>query len=401
MTTIKTKWFSSAMAGAPVLSGSVGAMINMLDACLKDGFNLTTLTSLVIASNVATATKAGHGYIVNQVLELAGITGACAALNGNVRVTSVTTGTFNFSTVGLSDQTATGTITAKTASAGWEKQFSGTNLAVYRSQDVLTSRQCMRIDDTVGQYSTVRGAESYTDISTEVNGFSTRYFKKSNATDANARPWLVIADNNCMYLGVQWANTGAYDFYSFGNFTSYVTGDVGNFRLAALGSSAPASIGVASQLSDACGSYSYAASECSRSYAQINATTSLWQMSMSGAQFSMGGAVGTWSLSGIHSQNNGGTYAYDVDKWVTPALTDNGYHFSPVLLVELAAGGRMLRGVSRGLLHVLENLPVASGYSIISNVENISGGMVLMARSAGQVGTSGVPTVIAFSLGEW
>ena len=84
MPTVKTKWFASTMAGAPALSGSVGAMISVLDACLKDGFNLLTLDSLVVASNVATGTKTSHGYIVNQVVLISGA--SPAGLNGSTSV---------------------------------------------------------------------------------------------------------------------------------------------------------------------------------------------------------------------------------------------------------------------------------------------------------------------------
>ena len=199
------------MAGAPALSGTVGAMIAVLDACLKNGFNLTTLTSLVIASNVAKATKAGHGYIVNQALDVEGITGACAEINGQVRVASVTTDTFTFAAGGISDQTATGTITCKASPAGWVKPFSATNLGVYRSGNGLSSLQCIKVDDTVGQYSSVTGAEDYTDISTAVSAFGTNYFKKSSTTDATARPWVLVADDKTVYLGVAWNSGAAYD----------------------------------------------------------------------------------------------------------------------------------------------------------------------------------------------
>jgi len=49
-------YFDSTMTGAPALSGTAGTLIGLLDACLQDGFGGVTLDSLVVASNVATAT---------------------------------------------------------------------------------------------------------------------------------------------------------------------------------------------------------------------------------------------------------------------------------------------------------------------------------------------------------
>lgn len=404
MATINTKWLTSAMAGAPVLSGSAGAMISVLDACLKDGFNLLTLDSLVIASNVATGTKASHGYLVNQVITLSGITGACAALNGDVRIASVTANTFTFATSGLSDQTASGTITAKTPACGWEKQFSGTNLAVYRSGNVLSTRIPIRVDDTVGQYSTVLMAEAFTDISTPVTPCSTQYFKKSNATDANARPWIVIADDKTFYIGVDWNNTSVYDFYSFGDFASFVTGDSFCCRLQGLIVANPTNRGEYSSMSNGYieDAGNVPVSVAPRSYAQTVGAAAIRQGSLVAVSMYSQSSY-AWALSGNHG------YAANVNQHsiASPSLADSGYHFVPVFLFEQPAAGRTLRGAARGLLHVVEYLPQASGYSILSGVENVNGALVMMVRSAGYVLSSGVSgfsfpaTTLGFALGNW
>lgn len=399
MATIKTKWFTSAMPGAPSIVGNIGGgLIAALTACLKDGFNLLTLDSLVIASNVATGTKASHGYLVNQVVTLAGITGACASLNGDVRVVSVTTNTFTFDTSGISNQTATGTITAKTGHCGWLVPFTGTNLAVFKSGDAMSSQLTIRVDDTTAQYSTVRGAEGYTDISTEVNYYSTQYMKRSNATDANARPWIIIADSKSAYVGIQWTNAGLYDFYHFGDFSSFVAGDAYNYRLQALALSNPSFLGQYSCVNDAVINPSYL-SYCPRSYAQIPGAQTLRQASMVGALLPSYSNTNIFALSG----NRGYQTTPGVDAFISPSLSDNGYHFFNVFLIETSTTYRFLRGEVRGLLHVVETLPVASGYSIISGVENISGGLILMAATAGSnaLVTVQAPAVCAFNLSDW
>lgn len=221
MATLPVKWFHSGMAGAPVLTGTIGAMIAVLDACLVNGFNLLTLTGLAVAANVATATKASHGFIVDQVVEIAGATPA--ALNGQWRVAAVTTNTFTFATTGISDQTATGTITAKTPGAGWEKQFSGTNLAAYRSTNTQSNKPVLRVDDTGNPAARVVGYESMTSIGAGAGPFPTEaimagggYWPKS--WNASVRPWVVVADRRMVFFFGDAASYGTS--VCFGEFTS-------------------------------------------------------------------------------------------------------------------------------------------------------------------------------------
>lgn len=402
MPTINTKWFTSAMAGAPAINGNIGGgLIGMLTACLKDGFNLLTLDSLVVAGNVATGTKNGHGFIVNQVVLIAGATPA--GLNGEWRVTSVTANTVMFDTTGISDQTATGTISIKAAPCGWLVPFTGTNLAVFKSGDATSTQLPVQIDDTTAQYSTIRGAENFTDISTEVNHYATQYMKRSNATDANARPWLIVADSKGVYVGIQWTNSGVYDFYHFGDFSSVVAGDGYCFRLQALLTSAPATIGEQSSVSDCNSSLCVAYGMFARAFTQISGGVASWQGSAASMGYGAPTQAWNWLLSGQHGYGatpNAGPYA-------APAVTDNGYHFCPVFCVENSAGGyQNIRGTARGLLHCLEYIPQANGYSILSGVENVAGGLVLMARSAGYVrgGVSSymsAASTLAFTLGDW
>jgi hypothetical protein len=73
-------------------------------------FKLVTLTSVVVASNVATATLTAHGFVVGDVVDVAG--GSLAYANGRVTITTVpTANTFTYAATGA-DATATGTITA-------------------------------------------------------------------------------------------------------------------------------------------------------------------------------------------------------------------------------------------------------------------------------------------------
>lgn len=388
------------MQGAPALSGTIGALLPVINACLVDGFNLLALDSLIVSGNVATGTKASHGYIVNQVVRIAGATPA--GLNGEWRVASVTSSTFTFATTGISDQAATGTITAKTPAAGWQKQFNDTNRAVYRSGNSGSTLCAIRVDDTTAQYATVLGAESYTDISTAVNSIGTHYFKKSNLTDANARPWMIVADDKTFYIGIQWNNNGSYDFYSAGDFATWVTGDAFNFRLQGALLSAPGAIGQYSSVNDASDFWSSNYSLCPRAYSQVLGAIASYQMSLAGALgLSTANAAQSycWAMSGVRGHNA----TLNVASYASPSLADNGYHFVPVYVMEIAGAGRILRGMVRGLLHVIENQPQASGYTILTGVENVGSSLVVMVKSNGHFSQSSAypATTIAFDLGNW
>lgn len=198
------KVFRNTDTGAPVLSSSAGTLIAVLDACLQDGYGNITLDSLVVASDVATATKStGHGFTmldnVGPVIRMAGATPA--GLNGDVRITVTSSTQFTFTTTGISDQTATGTITAKRAPAGFTKAFSGTNLAAYRSDDVTGTRLYLRVDDT-GNPAKTRGYEVMTDINTGTGDYPTvAQMENGVYTYKNySSTWTLISDGKLFYF---------------------------------------------------------------------------------------------------------------------------------------------------------------------------------------------------------
>lgn len=233
------KHLHSAMTGAPVLSGVAGTLIAVLDACLVNGFNLITLDSLVVSGEVLTGTKAGHGYVVDQIVETAA---SEPALNGQWVVTSVTSNTFICDATGVANVTGTGTKTAKTASAGWSKIFSGTNKAVYKSNDVQHNGQVLRVDDSAATFAKVVGYESMTDVDTGVGPFPTvalaatgGWWGRANAANASARRWDIFADSLAFFYSVQpYIGQETFDtLYFFGQFPSEKQGDAYNTYLTA------------------------------------------------------------------------------------------------------------------------------------------------------------------------
>lgn len=232
--TTTVKHFHSAMSGAPTLSGTAGSLIAVLDACLVDGFGLKSADSVVVSGGIATATfSTGHSFEPDVIALVAGATPA--DLNGEKRVLSTTTNTVTFDATGIADQTASGTITVKIAPAGWEKPFSGTNLAAYRSTDVTSTRMFLRVDDTGTTNARVVGYESMSDVNTGVNAFPNSsqlagggYWPKANAANGTARTWTLFADGRGFWLHV-WTSTTATassgSVWSFGDFDSYKSGD--------------------------------------------------------------------------------------------------------------------------------------------------------------------------------
>ena len=224
------KVFASTDSGAPVLSGAAGALIAVLDACLQNGYGEVTIDSLVVASDVATVTDStGHGFTmlgaVGPVVRISGATPA--GLNGDWRITVVSATQFTFTTSGITDQTASGTIVVKRAPAGFTKEFSGTNLAAYRSDDVTGTRLYLRVNDTDWQWVAITGYETMTGISTGTGLFPTNnfWYHKSTANNSTGRVWTLIADSRAFYLFSQGDGSNWFGRLFFGDINSFKSGD--------------------------------------------------------------------------------------------------------------------------------------------------------------------------------
>ena len=134
MTDLTVKYFNSGMVGAPQISNNWGDLVTMLDACLINGFALKAIDTLTFADGVASATiSAGHAYQPFQVVEVSGADQA--PYNGHFRVLTTTLTTFTYAVTGtpVSPATTATSLSAKVAPLGWEKPFSSTHKAAYRS----------------------------------------------------------------------------------------------------------------------------------------------------------------------------------------------------------------------------------------------------------------------------
>jgi hypothetical protein len=234
---IYPKLFRSSDTGAPSLSGTAGALIALLDACLINGYQTKSVSSLTRSGTTATATTAtAHGYSVDDVILNAGADQG--DYNGEFRITAVTTTTYTFELANSPTTPATGTITSKRAPAGWTKPYSGTNLAAYKG--AAGNNYLLRVDDTGSltaqgaRNAFVRGFETMSDPNTGTNPFQTvaqsalgLNWRKSTSADATARPWMLVASDRFVHLIVGWdtiafstSNPGAV--YYFGDLDSPV-----------------------------------------------------------------------------------------------------------------------------------------------------------------------------------
>lgn len=235
-TSTAVKFFRSDMAGAPVLSGTVGAAITLLDACLVNGWGLVTLDTLTVTGGVATGAAAlGHLFPLRSVVKIEGATPS--ALNGEHRVKSATANSFSFEVEGVEDGAATGTITAKLAPLGFEKSFSGGNVAAYRQVAPGSSGFYLRVDDNAPGTAGAReaytfGCEEMATLDSHVSRFPTSeqraggiVLRKSDTLDAGARLWVLVGDDRAFYLITYARASGRGEIFFFGDLASYKQGD--------------------------------------------------------------------------------------------------------------------------------------------------------------------------------
>lgn len=420
--TTKTKWFENNFAGAPTLTGQAGSLIGVLDAVLINGFNSVTLDSLVVSGNIATATKASHGFKRYQIVEIEGA--SPAGLNGQWRVLTITTDTFTFATTGITDQTATGTITCKTPGAGWTKSFSGTNVAIYKSQSPLAvGSHAVRVTDTGTTSATCLAAENWTDINTPVNSIGTFYINKSAWADDTERNWNVIVDDRTIYIAI--SKTGAArEVCTWGDFKSLAAGDSSAFHIRAPSAANAATLGYRTSLgyvgfanpgSDVAGitarDYSQVVGPVPNRIISAIAAFHTSILDITTAFYTDGaGQVKTFALSGgsFGSSQSGTSITYSSYGLQAANPVDGGIHFTQVFLHENCPSvSARIRGVVRGLLHIFESFPLNADVVILPGLAGVDSGLVMGFRTVNEcnafnAGSRMYPqTHFAISLGEW
>lgn len=238
--TTSVKYFHSELPGAPVLSGTAGSRIAVLDACLVNGWGLLTASGVSVAGGVATATfTASHSFEPLSVILVAGA--SVPAINGEQRVTSTASLSISWPAPGVADGPVSGTITIKLAPAGWVK-MSGTNKAAYKSGNVSASGCWLQIDDTGAQLARLRAYDAMTDVNTGTGPTPTDaqqsgglYMSCSSTATTAARKWIVAASDKFCILLIAYSASYPNDYsaYAFGDFPSLKSGDAYPFIVVA------------------------------------------------------------------------------------------------------------------------------------------------------------------------
>lgn len=230
---LPVKYFRSAQSGAPVLSGTKGTMISVLDACLISGFNLKPITNLTWAEGVAKVTiDGGHGYLEDDIVLVEGAEQPGYNGEHRIRVLSPTQFTWLLPDDPLASP-ATGSLTVKIAPIGWDKVFAATNKAVYRSRRPEGTGYLLRVNhDSDTRYARVRGFLSMTDVDTGLEPFPTTgvnegglHWAASGYANTSAREWSLIGDAGMFFLLVRSHDSYGIAFYGFGDISTYKPGD--------------------------------------------------------------------------------------------------------------------------------------------------------------------------------
>lgn len=266
MTDLTVKYFSSGMTGAPQIANNWGDLVTMLDACLINGFALKAIDTLTFADGIATATiSSGHAYRPFQVIEIAGA--EQPEYNGQFRVLTATMTTFTYAVTGtpVSPATTAASLSAKVASLGWEKPFSSTHKAAYRSKNPQSPQNILLIDNSLktpnyttgwAKWANVGIVEDLSDIDTIVGAQApydpnnpTQNWKQVTASQwgwhkwyharggqyesagdsgGGGRNWVLIGDDRLFFLFC--TNAAGYGWYGrnsycFGDLISFKPGD--------------------------------------------------------------------------------------------------------------------------------------------------------------------------------
>ena len=346
--TTSVKYFHSGMTGAPVMSGTIGAMLAVLDACLVDGFALKTVDSLVVSGGVATGTvSTGHSGEVDVVVTIAGA--APAGLNGEKRLTAIAGTTFAFDATGIADQTATGVITVKIAPAGWSKPFAAGNVSTYKPTDPAATGGVLRVDDSGTTDARVVAYESMSDINTGVGPFPTTaqqsggtFWAKATSAGATARPWVLVADTRAFYLYVNFGASTAHFTMGFGDFVSNKPADA--YACLVSGKTTSAALAAGQFTEDL-------------ALASNANSSAMWAMrGVTGVGSSM--ALGRGSLLPVATNN--GAYSGGGSTYMGyPNPADNGLYVSPLVIPEFG-GTFCYRGQLAGPWYSVQNVGAAT-----------------------------------------
>jgi hypothetical protein len=318
------KVFRSSDFGAPTNTSAAGSVIGILDAVLVNGYGSQTVSITRNGNTAIVTTPVAHNLKNDTFVVISGANQS--EYNGEFQITVTGSTSYSFAVTGTPVSPATGTITAKVASAGWTKPFSGTNLAGYK-QGAGSNGMFLRVNDTSGATQTARlkGCENMTDINGTVADFPIElqfsgglYLGKANST--TPLDWIIIASETYFYFLNQTNSSSNYrSTLFFGDIESNKPGDAFNTMI--IGGNSTTSY------------YNYELFSQSTTLAEMTAHYIARPHTQIGASRQNGKTSTTFmGNSSITSMGNGGI-AY-------PSPLDGALHLAPVLVTESNVGVR-------------------------------------------------------------
>lgn len=384
------KVFTSLQQGAPTINGVTGSLITALDAILVNGYGQVNVSSITRSGTTATVTTAtAHGLATGDVALIAGAVET--AYNGEFVITMTSATTFTYDVAGSPSTPATGTITSKRAPGGFTKTFSGTNKAVYRSNDLSSRRHYFRILDdgtTSGGAREARlwGYETMSDVDTGTgmyptvgqhsNGF---FCQKSNTTDSTGRHWVLITDGKTVYhFAYIQSTTASGDITSPGSsMNAFGFGDAIEFKPGDAYLSFVTGNPSTNQFSSTqyCGLFNGATSITAATPSALQAT-----LIMSRDFTAVAGARQTQIFATGLNASIGDTVNISY-----PHQIDNGFYMAPALLTQ--ASPALIRGRLPGFFEPLHS-NCFPNTQIVENVQGYTGRkfMMLWGKNSSSIG---------------
>jgi hypothetical protein len=369
---------TSDMVGAPIYNFANGSVINLLTACLVNGFNTQSVVSATASGGVVTFNFASApGFSALDTVTVAGAIDT--AVNGQKRVQSAAGNQVLVAMPGIPDGAVVGALTLKFSPLGWTRPYTGTNLAAYRQGGAASHKRFLRIFDgsTTSAYRFyARGYENMTAISSGTGPFPTTAQVAGNGTEqvslydhgiyqAVGRPWFIVGTPRFFYFCFGYNFASSSDFQN----TYGPAGQVAPLSALFRGYSSVFMFGELANVTKAADTYAIV----------IPTSFSNAQHYIARSASSVVGPV-TCVLGGRHT---GTLYTTDAAQYPSPA--DGGLHLrAPDWAWDFIDPGYATRGTVPGLLYAAESPaqnPIAGQEQhcgkIFTNIPGVNGRMVL------------------------